>query len=117
MLHRTQLFKILTQDDWANAQKVGYTQTALDEADGFVHLSDRGQIAETLALHYNGIDGVQLLEFIQETLTGRLVWEQSRGGQKFPHLYSNLFIKESVRSWTLSLNTEGTPQLPQDIDG
>ena len=117
MLHCTQLYKILTEDDWAKAQELGYTRTALDEGDGFVHLSDRGQIAETLALHYNGIYGVQLLEFVQETLTGRLVWEDSRGGQKFPHLYSKLFIKEAVRSWTLSLNTDGTPQLPQDIDG
>lgn len=116
MLQRTRLYKILTRKDWARAQQLGFTQTVLDEGDGFVHLSGRGQVAETLCLHYRRVKATQLLEFVEETLTGRLVWEPSRGGQSFPHLYGKLFISESVRNWTLDLDADGLPQLPKDID-
>lgn len=116
MLHQTRLYKILTAPDWQLAQAKGYTQTALDDADGYVHLSSRDQVAETLKLHYAGVAETHLLEFIGETLTGRLVWEESRGGAKFPHLYSKLLVREAKRDWVLVCDSDGIPQLPGDID-
>ena len=116
MLHQTRLYKILTETDWRLAQEQGFTQTALDDADGYVHLSTRTQVAETLRLHYSGVARTQLLEFVKETMTGRLVWEESRGGEKFPHLYSKLFVRDIQRHWTLICDADGTPQLPADID-
>jgi len=116
MLQRTRVYKILAKEDWHRAQALGYTQTALDEGDGYVHLSTRAQVAETLALHYTGQSEVHLLEYIAEEMGGPMRWEESRGGQLFPHYYAALRIDAATRSWVLALDADGRPTLPETID-
>ena len=112
----TRVYKILNAEDWAVAQRLGYTQTALDRGDGYVHLSAREQVAETLSLHYKGQTGVHLLEYVVEHFGGEVRWEESRGGALFPHLYSTLRIDAAKRHWTLDPGRDGIAQLPVDID-
>lgn len=116
MLQRTRVYKILSAADWSVADELGYTKTALDEGDGYVHLSTRDQVAETLALHYPHSENVRLLEYIVEEMSSPIRWEESRGGQLFPHLYSTLRLDAAKRRWTLGLDAEGIPILPADID-
>lgn len=116
MLQRTRVYKILSAADWALAEQLGYTRTALDEGDGYVHLSTREQVAETLGLHYAGHKDVRLLEYIVEEMGVPIRWEESRGGQLFPHLYSTLRIDTAQRIWTLKNTVDGVPELPGDID-
>lgn len=116
MLQQTRVYKILSAPDWAEAETLGYTRTALDEGDGYVHLSTRAQVAETLMLHYPGQENVRLLEYVVEEMSGPVRWEESRGGQLFPHLYSTLRIDAAKRSWILSLGADDIPELPADID-
>ncbi|MEM9667816.1 MAG: DUF952 domain-containing protein [Pseudomonadota bacterium] len=107
-------YKILSASDWRAAEAEGVTKTDLDLADGYVHLSTRKQVGETLSLHYAGVRNTRLLEFRIDDL-GDLRWETSRGGDLFPHLYEPLQIKLAVRTWQLSLNDEGIPRLPEDL--
>lgn len=116
MLQRTFVYKILSAEDWRAAEAVGYTQTALDEGDGYVHLSTRAQVGETLSLHYPGQSNVRLLEYVAEEMGVPIRWEESRGGQLFPHLYSTLRIDAAKRVWVLELDADGVPKLPADID-
>ena len=116
MLQRTFVYKILSAADWQTAETLGYTQTALDEGDGYVHLSTRAQVAETLRLHYPNQYNVRLLEYVVEEMGSPVRWEESRGGQLFPHLYATLQIEAAKRTWTLSLSADGVPALPADID-
>lgn len=116
MLQRTFVYKILSAADWQTAETLGYTQTALDEGDGYVHLSTRAQVAETLRLHYPNQENVRLLEYVVEEMGSPVRWEESRGGQLFPHLYSTLRIDSAKRIWTLALGKDGVPALPDDID-
>ena len=116
MLQLTRVYKVLSEPDWQVAEQLGYTQTALDEGDGYVHLSTRQQVAETLSLHYPGYANVRLLEYIAEEMAGPIRWEESRGGQLFPHLYAALRIDAAKRTWILENDADGIPKLPQDID-
>lgn len=116
MLQRTLVYKILNPADWQAANSIGFTQTALDEGDGYVHLSTRAQVAETLNLHYAHQADVRLLEYVAEEMSGPVRWEESRGGQLFPHLYARLRIDTAKRTWILKLDPEGIPMLPDDID-
>lgn len=116
MLQRTLVYKILNAADWQAANSIGFTQTALDEGDGYVHLSTRAQVAETLSLHYAHQPDVRLLEYVAEEMSGPLRWEESRGGQRFPHLYARLRIDTAKRTWILQLDADGVPMLPVDID-
>ena len=111
------VYKILSAQDWAMAEIDGVSRTALDEGDGYVHLSTRSQVGETLALHYKGAADVHLLEYGVDALVamGDLRWEASRGGQLFPHLYGQLQISSAKRSWVLKLDSGGVPVLPEGI--
>ncbi|MEO0981941.1 MAG: DUF952 domain-containing protein [Pseudomonadota bacterium] len=109
------VYKLLTAEDWAKAEAAGVTSTALDDADGYVHLSARDQVAETARLHYRGKAGCVLLEFDAPALGAALKWEPSRGGALFPHLYGALKVAAATRRWTLSLDTDGAPIMPGDL--
>lgn len=111
------IYKILSASDWETARQKGISRTALDEGDGYVHLSTRAQVQETLKLHYQGAHQVRLLEYqihVLETM-GNVRWEASRGGQIFPHLYGDLKIKATRRSWILKANSDRIPALPEDL--
>lgn len=110
------LYKLLNHDDARSANLSGMSNTALDEADGYVHLSTRAQVAETAALYYRGKDGVVLLEFDAETIGGEVRWETSRGGALFPHLFAPLAVSLATRRWTLDTDEDGTPLMPGDLD-
>ena len=115
-LPQTLVYKILSASDYAVAKTLGYSKTALDEGDGYVHLSTRDQVEETLRLHYAGQKDVHLLEYVIEHFSGEVRWEESRGGKLFPHLYSTLRLDAAKRQWVLGNTDDGTPRLPDDID-
>ncbi len=110
------VYKILSASDWNRAEQLGYTQTDLDEGDGYVHLSTREQVSETLQLHYKGQTGVGLFEFALDDIENAIRWESSRGGQLFPHLYGRLHLSKARRRWHLDTGDDQVPALPQDID-
>ncbi|MEL7041089.1 MAG: DUF952 domain-containing protein [Pseudomonadota bacterium] len=116
MLPRTRIYKILSQYDWSISEPLGISKTPLDDMDGYVHLSTREQVAETLRLHYAGEENVRLLEYIVEEMSGPIRWEESRGGQFFPHLYAHLRLADAKRSWILVSGADGVPVLPANID-
>lgn len=63
---------------------------SLDD-EGFVHCSTRSQLAGTLARHFPG--GGPLVGLVLDpTLLGvvELRWEESRPGERFPHVYGPL---------------------------
>ena len=63
---------------------------AVDRADGYIHMSTEAQLAETARRHYAGRDDLMLLTVELEHLDPSPVWEPSRGGELFPHLYGPL---------------------------
>ena len=91
-------FKIIDAAEWDAARARGaYDGSTVDRADGFIHLSAADQLAETAAKHYAGRDGLRLLEVDLAALGEALVWEPSRGGALFPHIYGPLPV-DAVRS-------------------
>lgn len=106
------VYKLLTEADWAAAQKAGITATRLDIEDGYVHLSTAAQVHETGARHYSGEPRVRLLRFDPEKL-GDVRWEKSRGGDLFPHLYGPLEITKANAAWWLLPGDDGAPVFPR----
>ena len=106
------IYKILPRADWRNAQAAGaFTGSAVDLADGFIHFSTAAQAAETARRHFAGQADLVVLEVEAEDLGEALVWEPSRGGELFPHLYGPL-PAERVRGVTEApLGPDGIPVL------
>ncbi len=84
-------FKIVDASEWAAAEAEGtYGGSAVDRADGYIHLSTETQLAETAAKHYAGRRDLLLLTVDLAALDDTVVWEASRGGALFPHIYGAL---------------------------
>lgn len=112
--HPDYAYKLLTAADVAVMKDLGHTNTAVDVADGYVHLSTKAQLAETAAKYFAGETGCLLME-VHVAARSDVKWEASRGGALFPHIYGELTEADAVRSWTMDIPAEGQPDLPGDL--
>lgn len=100
------IYKIFRDAEWQHLRDAGETQGApIDVSDGYVHFSTAGQVEETAAKHFAGETGLWLLGLDPAQLGDDLRWEQSRGGQDFPHLYRVLRMEDVA--WAQPLPLEG----------
>ena len=94
--------KICGQAAWRAAESGGaFRGSEADARDGFIHFSTAAQVAETAAKHFAGQTDLLLIAVDVDALGQSLVWEHSRGGDLFPHLYAALPLA-AVR-WTRPL--------------
>ena len=109
------IYKILRADEWAALDATGQTPGApIDVADGYVHFSTAAQAAETAAKYFADVEGLVLAALEADELGDALKWEVSRGGDKFPHLYSPLRRADVI--WHAPLPVvNGTHQFPADM--
>lgn len=109
------IYKIFRADEWADMQTKGETQGApIDLIDGYVHISTSQQVAETAAKHFAKETGLVLLALDADSLGDKLIWEPSRGGALFPHLYRVLKLSDVVWSKELPL-IDGHHQFPEGV--
>ena len=92
------VYKICTKQEWDSLkQKKSWDGSKNDIKDGFIHLSNKEQVNQTLKKYYVGQKNLFLLILKVDTLT-KLVWEKSTNGEIFPHLYSKLNIESVLDS-------------------
>lgn len=101
-------FKILSRADWRAALAEGrYDGSAVDRADGYIHLSAADQLEATAAKHYADQAVLMLVEVDLTALGDALIWEPSRGGALFPHIYGPLPIAATRAARALSVTADG----------
>lgn len=106
--HPTTAYKILSLTDWQSlVAKTQYEGSPVDLADGYIHLSADDQLAGTAAKHYAGQSDLMLVEVDLSKLGAELVWEASRGGALFPHIYGPLMLSATGTARPLSVTHEG----------
>jgi uncharacterized protein (DUF952 family) len=111
------IYKIATADSLADARQSGrFAGMPIDATDGYMHFSTAKQLAETLRLHFKGQADLVVLAVRTNDLGDRLVWEPSRGGQLFPHLYGGPLPMAAV-AWEalVSVDAEGACTLPEGV--
>lgn len=110
------IYKIVPETLWQSALAEGRFRGApVDLADGFIHFSTVGQVAETAARHFAGEDGLLLVAVDETVLGDALVYEPSRGGALFPHLYGTLDTASIAWSAPLPLGADGRHVFPDDL--
>jgi uncharacterized protein (DUF952 family) len=106
------IYKILSRAEWTAARAAGtFAGSAVDHADGFIHFSTAAQTGETARRHFAGQPDLVVLEIEAEDLGAALVWEPSRGGDLFPHLYGMLPIDRVLATREAPLGADGVPFL------
>ena len=97
------VFKIIEEDEWKKAQKLGvYKGSSKDVEDGYIHFSEEQQIHETLKKFFFNKENLILLK-VHTLNLDHLLWEQASNGDMYPHLYSNLDIKNVVNYGKIKL--------------
>ncbi|MEL6113185.1 MAG: DUF952 domain-containing protein [Pseudomonadota bacterium] len=82
--------KLIPADQWpALCASTMLAYSALDQADGFMHLSTPDQMLDTANRHYTDYSHVAGLLIPTQHLPGTLKWEPAakRNNALFPHLY------------------------------
>jgi uncharacterized protein (DUF952 family) len=102
------IYKIFRRPEWDALRAEGQTRGApVDLADGYIHFSTAAQVAETAARHFAAESDLVLVAVDPAALGEALVWEPSRGGQMFPHLYRVLRLSDVVWDKSLPLGAAG----------
>jgi uncharacterized protein (DUF952 family) len=110
------IYKIEDASVWRAAQSQGlYEGSALDKADGFIHLSAADQVRQTALTWFAGRKGLILAHIDADALGDTLKWEASRGGALFPHNFGPLPMRVVLNVETLELDGEGNPIFGPDI--
>lgn len=85
------IYKIVPAELWKNSVAEGqFSGAPVDIEDGFIHFSAAHQLRETARKHFSGQSNLFLVTLDCTRFGPELVWEPSRGGDLFPHLYAPL---------------------------
>lgn len=109
----TTAYKVLTAEQMAALERDGtFAGAPVDLADGYIHLSTADQLTETVDKHFAGQDALHVAAIDLGSFGGSLKWEESRGGQLFPHLYGPLLLETVIAYGPLERAGNGTVRLP-----
>jgi uncharacterized protein (DUF952 family) len=111
---RSIIYKIVPATLWQDARESGeFKGAAIDLTDGYIHFSTAYQVKQTAALYFAGQDGLLLVAIDGEKLGEALVYEASRGGALFPHLYATLPLDAVIWEKPLPLDADGNHVFPE----
>ena len=107
------IYKILTEDEWNQASKIGYVETALDKEDGFIHFSTSKQLPLTLKLYFKDSKKLILLQVDEEKIKDKIIYEGSNSNDrvgKFPHLYDKFNMNAVLNKWNITREAFSLPK-------
>lgn len=105
-------YKILTAEQKDQLEAGTFKGAPVDQQDGYIHLSTAAQLQETLDKHFAGQAGLWLAAVDLDALGDTVKWEESRGGQLFPHIYGNLTLDTVTAYSELHYEEDGALRLP-----
>lgn len=109
----TTAYKVLTAEQMSALEHDGsFAGAPVDLADGYIHLSTATQLTETVDKHFAGQDDLHVAAIDLDALGNKIRWEESRGGQLFPHLYGTLTLDTVVAYSPLERLEDDTVRLP-----
>ena len=110
------IYKIVPRALWQSAQAQGMFDGApVDHADGYIHFSTAAQVRETAAKHFANQDDLLLLTVNDQSLGPALIYEPSRGGDLFPHLYGLMPLSSVIDVHELKRGADGQHIFPESV--
>ena len=109
------VYKICSKFELHEYKKKGkLTGSKKDLEDGYIHFSGEDQVEDTLKKFYTNQKDLILLK-VDTLKLDHLLWEQASDGNMFPHLYSALDITNVVDEFEITLNDDGSHNLPANF--
>lgn len=102
------IYHIAERAAWQAAQAVGAYRPSSLETEGFIHCSERGQLAAVAAAFFHGRTDLVLLTIDPARAAAPLVYENTTGGvERFPHLYGALPTTAVIHVAPLTPSADG----------
>jgi uncharacterized protein (DUF952 family) len=105
-------YKVLTADQMRALEADAFEGAPIDLADGYIHLSTRDQLTETVDRHFAGQAELWVAAVDLAALGDSVRWEESRGGALFPHIYGAMPLDVVIAYGPLEREHDGTVKLP-----
>jgi uncharacterized protein (DUF952 family) len=105
-------YKVLTADQMRALEADAFEGAPIDLADGYIHLSTRDQLTETVDRHFAGQSDLWVAAIDLDALGDSVRWEESRGGALFPHIYGGMPLEVVIAYGELERDDDGTVKLP-----
>ena len=112
MRHAELIYKIATPDVMAASRQRGLSPAWQSIADGFLHFSTRSSCPRR-CVSTRGQRELVLLAVRAGDMGTALVWEPSRGGALFPHVYGAFPLSAVVHEAAISVDDAGDCSLPE----
>lgn len=113
MSHPQTAYKVLTAEQMERLEHDGtFAGAPVDLADGYIHLSTADQLTDTVNRHFAGRSDLHVAAVDLASFGESLEWEESRGGQLFPHLYGPLLLETVIAYGPLQRHGDGSVRLP-----
>ena len=82
------VYRVMLNNEWDEfKKKKKIFGNKLDIQSGFIHLSTKSQIKNTIEKYYKNEDSIIIFKINVKDIAKNLKWEISRNNQLFPHLY------------------------------
>ncbi len=105
-------YKVLTADQMRALEADRFEGAPIDIADGYIHLSTKDQLTETVDRHFAGQSDLWVAAIDLDALGKTVRWEESRGGAQFPHIYGPMPLETVIAYGPLERDGDGRVQLP-----
>ena len=88
------VYRVFKIDEYKNFKKKKIFQgNEMDLKSGFIHLSTKKQLKQTILNYFEKIEDLVIVELKCSELESFLKWEVSTNNAMFPHLYNKLDYK------------------------
>jgi uncharacterized protein (DUF952 family) len=85
------IYKIFLPSQWNEFESAGhFAGSPFDHASGFIHCSSRAQLTSTARRFFADERALVIAALDTRQLGESVRWEESAGGEPFPHVYDRL---------------------------
>lgn len=82
------VYRVMLNNEWDEfKKKKKFFGNKLDIQSGFIHLSTKSQIKNTIEKYFKNENSIIIIKINVKDIAKNLKWEISRNNQLFPHLY------------------------------
>jgi len=109
------IFRIAPREEWERSRQDGAYRADTLETEGFIHCSTHEQLVWVANMFFRGQRGLVLLCIDPSRLRVEVRYEDTEGGEQFPHIYGPLHVEAVVRVLEFEPGEDGEFELPEGV--
>ena len=114
---KRRIYHITSAAEWYDAQNIGKYRPSNFAKERFIHCSYSHQLLKVADRFYRGQSGLVILVIESSKINSSFIEENLEGGiELYPHLYGVLPIQAVVEVIAFPCNTDGSFDLPEELN-